>query len=57
MKAEFINPFLKASINLFKDYLGLQAVSGKPYLRADPQELDEVSALTLALMKSLKDKA
>ena len=45
MKAEFINPFLKASINLFKEYLGLQAVSGKPYLRPDPQDLDEVSAI------------
>ncbi len=45
MKAEYINPFLKASMNLFKDYLGLQAVGGKPYLRPDPQDLDEVSGI------------
>ncbi len=37
MKAEFINPFLKASINLFKEYLGLKAESGKPYLRRTPR--------------------
>ena len=45
MKAEFINPFLKASINLFQEYLGFKAESGKPYLRTDPQDLDEVSAI------------
>ena len=45
MQAKYINPFLKASMNLFREYLGLQAVSGKPYLLANPQELDKVSAI------------
>ena len=45
MRAEYINPFLKASINLFKEYLGLQAVAGKPHLLGDPQDLDAVSAI------------
>ncbi len=45
MKAQFINPFLKASIGLFKDYLGLQAEAGKPYLLSDPQHLDDVSGI------------
>jgi chemotaxis protein CheX len=45
VKAQYINPFLKASINLFKEYLGLQAVAGKPFLLADPQDLYEVSAI------------
>ena len=45
MQAKYINPFLKASMNLFKEYLGLQAVSGKPYLLGNPQELDMVSAI------------
>jgi chemotaxis protein CheX len=45
VQAKYINPFLKASMNLFKEYLGLQAVSGKPYLLGNPQELDMVSAI------------
>jgi chemotaxis protein CheX len=45
VRAQYINPFLKASINLFKEYLGLQAVAGKPFLLADPQALDAVSAI------------
>jgi len=45
VRAEYINPFLKASINLFKEYLGLQAVAGKPHLLGDPQDLDAVSAI------------
>ena len=45
MRAEYVNPFLKASINLFKEYLGLQAVAGKPHLLGDPQDLDAVSAI------------
>ena len=45
MKAKYINPFLNASINLFRDYLGIQLKSGKPYLRTDPQSLEEVSAI------------
>jgi chemotaxis protein CheX len=45
VRAEYINPFLKASINLFKEYLGLQAVAGKPHLLGDPQDLDLVSGI------------
>jgi chemotaxis protein CheX len=45
MKAQYINPFLAASTNLFKDYLGLKLKAGKPYLLEDPQNLDEVSAI------------
>jgi len=45
VRAEYVNPFLKASINLFKEYLGLQAVAGKPHLLGDPQDLDAVSAI------------
>lgn len=45
MQAKYINPFLKASMNLFKEYLGLQAESGKPYLLGDPQDLEAISAI------------
>jgi len=45
MKAQYVNPFLYASINLFKDYLGLEVTNGKPFVREDPQGLDEVSGI------------
>lgn len=45
MKAKYINPFLKASINLFQDYLNLQLESRKPHLLEDPQDLEEVSGI------------
>jgi chemotaxis protein CheX len=45
MNVQFINPFLSASINLFKNYLGLALESGKPFVRKDPEQLEEVSAV------------
>ena len=45
MKVKYINPFLKASVNLFGEYLGLQLTPGKPYVRTDPTALGEVSAI------------
>jgi len=45
VQAKYINPFLKASMNLFKEYLGLRAEAGKPFLLANVQDLDAVSAI------------
>ena len=45
MQAKYINPFLKASINLFKDFLGLKVSFGKPYVLENPQSLEEVSGI------------
>ncbi len=45
MKAKYINPFISASMNLFKEYLGLDVESGKPYVLVDPRSLDEVSGI------------
>jgi chemotaxis protein CheX len=45
MKAVYINPFIAASINLFRDYLGIQVKEGKPYLNQDPQNLREISGI------------
>jgi len=45
VQVKYINPFLKASVNLFKEYLGLQITSGKPYVLEDPQDLSEVSGI------------
>jgi chemotaxis protein CheX len=45
MQVKYINPFLKASLNLFRDYLGINAAGKKPYLLADPYDLYEVSGI------------
>jgi len=45
MKVKYINPFLNASVNLFKDYLGFNVKPGSPYVLADPQDLSEVSGI------------
>ena len=45
MQVKYINPFLKASTKLFQEYLGLQLKSGKPFVRSDPQGLEEVSGI------------
>ena len=45
MKAEIINPFLAASLNLFRDFLGVSASNSSPYVLKDSQDLAEVSAI------------
>lgn len=45
MKAKFINPFLAASVNLFRDYLGIAVTNQTPFLLKDPQNLHEVSGI------------
>lgn len=45
MKAQYINPFLAASTNLFKNYLGVECSSNAPFLNQDPQHLDEVTGI------------
>ena len=45
MKAKYINPFIVASMSLFKDYLGLDVKSGTPFVLDDPQALNEVSGI------------
>ena len=45
MQVKYINPFLKASLNLFRDYLGIGAVGRKPFLLEDPNILQEVSGI------------
>lgn len=44
MKAEFINPFIKASENLFKTFLGVEVTVGKPFL-GERDRLLEISAI------------
>jgi chemotaxis protein CheX len=45
MDVKFINPFMAASVNLFKNYLGLSLENGKPFVRDDPAKLEEISAV------------
>ena len=45
MDAKFINPFINASLNLFKDYMKLSVKPGKPYVLSDPNDLQGVSAI------------
>jgi chemotaxis protein CheX len=45
LKVKYINPFLKASVNLFKEYLGIRLTHGQPYVNSEPQELLEVSGI------------
>ena len=45
MQAKYINPFLKASVNLFKNYLGVELTNDPPFINKDAQNLNEVSAV------------
>lgn len=45
MKAQFINPFISAAVNLFRNYMGVGIEPGKPRIQEDPYELEGVSAI------------
>ena len=45
MDAKFINPFINASLNLFREYMKIQVTPGKPFILADPRDLQGVSAI------------
>ena len=45
MKVKYVNPFIAATVNLFREFLGLKLESGKPYVLPDPQDLMEVSGI------------
>jgi len=45
MQAKYINPFIHASVNLFQEFIGIEVTAGKPYVRKDPQDLEEVSGI------------
>lgn len=45
MKAQYVNPFLTATMGLFRDFLGIDAEAGKPFILENPQDLSDVSAL------------
>lgn len=45
MKAKYINPFLAASLNLFRDHLEVNCSAQSPVLNKEPMRLAEVSAI------------
>lgn len=45
MIADIVNPFLKASVNLFQDFLGIKVSNKSPFINKDPDTLQEVSAI------------
>lgn len=45
MKAEYINPFLDASVHLFKEYLRFDIKNNPPFINQDHNDLNEVSAI------------
>lgn len=45
MQAKYINPFIQATIQLFRDFIGVNVQPQKPHVREDPQNLEEVSGI------------
>lgn len=45
MKAQYINPFLNAALNLFQTHLGLKIKAGTPYLLDHEHQMEEISAI------------
>ncbi len=45
MNAKFINPFINASLNLFREYMKVDVTPGKPFVLDDPFDLKGVSAI------------
>ena len=45
MQVKYINPFTKATVNLFKNFLEVTIEPGKPFLKEDPYDLEEVSGI------------
>jgi len=45
MKAQYINPFIDASLNLFREYMKLSIKPGKPFVLKDPGKMMGVSAI------------
>ncbi len=40
MKVEYINPFIKATTEVFKTMLNMEITTGKPYIKASPYVAD-----------------
>ena len=45
MKAEFINPFLEATVSVLKTMASLEAIPGKPFLKKESSASGDVSGI------------
>jgi chemotaxis protein CheX len=45
VKAKYINPFIKATHNLFSDFLGVSVTPGAPFLKDESSGMYEVSGI------------
>ena len=45
MQAKYINPFIKATTNLFNNFINVEVTPQKPYLKKDPKNMFEVSGI------------
>ncbi len=45
MQAKYVNPFIQATVKLFREFIGIGVEPGKPHVRQDPQALEEVSGI------------
>jgi chemotaxis protein CheX len=45
MQVKYVNPFVVASVRLFREYLGVQLSHEPPYVNPEPQDLLEVSGI------------
>lgn len=45
MQAKYINPFVRATVGLFQDFVGIDVSPEKPYVREKPNDLEEVSGI------------
>lgn len=55
MKAVYINPFLKGTINVLKTMASLEPIPGKPYLKKDKKSPGDISGIIgLSLLEDKK---
>ncbi len=45
MRVEYINPFIKSTLNLFKTMIGMMPTQGKPYVKTDDSVTHDVSGI------------
>lgn len=45
MQVKYVNPFINATVNLFRNFIGVKVDPKKPFLKEDDKKLEEVSGI------------
>ncbi len=45
MKVKYVNPFIEATVNLFRNFIGVSVDPQKPHLKEEKDNLEEVSGI------------